>query len=499
MKHTAVFRAISVATITSLSLVAVATASVAAEANLILGVPEDVLTLPAGDGVRDTTTVQLTSNVETTVAVTIRPLGGGATVKTLDPVGLSGELLSASVEIPVNGLPAGRFELVATPTEGPEVFTEFLVGSGDPESISLSLSSNKIYTWSKATPRTTTATVFATDETEREVPFTGSVVAVVGGKTYTANVKSTTGATATAAIPASKLNPGTGRVTAHLKGTSTTVYTSDYSTLHVLQTAVTGVTLKSSVATVFPAKDGYNDTAKITVTPKTTTGKSFAATGKVTITRNGKTVKSWKLTAASAKTLTWDGKVKGKIVPGTYTVKVSLKGPEGGTKTTTKKIKVDKGKLVTKTKTVNLKAKSAMSKTFYRFDYDLLGQCAYDWYKKGDYVCAGLDLFDDPDFSLVAVGKFTVPSDVRSAQKYGGASATVTLGLSRLSGSGEWAYYNGAGGFREGKLKKGKHNLGKLKLPATTKTFDLVIGLHEYSMFAADTFSVKYTYKVMKR
>lgn len=497
MKHTAVFRAISVATITSLALVAAGTAASAApaEATLTIGTA-GVLTLPANDGVRDKTTVTIASDVGTIVELKLRPAGqpDGPIIGSVE---LTDEALTKTFDLAATGLAAGKYDLLATPSAGAPKTTPVTVGSGVATTASIALSAGTIFTWSKATPRSTTATVSAKDETGLTVPFTGTVKAAVGGKTVTANVKSTTDAAAkTSAFAVGKFKPGTGKVTATLKGVGSATASAD-ATLKVLQTAVTKVTLKSSVATVFPAKDKYNDTVKLTVTPKTTTGKAFKSTGKVTITRNGKTVKSWKITSSKAKSVTWNGKVKGKIVPGTYTVKVSLKGPEGATKTTTKKIKVDKGKLVTKKQSVTYKA-GKIFKSFSRYDSSSL--CYTNWAKVNDFRCFAGTAEGPGTLAVLSQGTVTVPKAVVSAQKYGKATAKVTMNVVAKSGYSEWGYdVVKFGGAKGGALKKGKNTGGALKLPATSKKLHLIFGLEEYATLGADTIKVDYTYKVMKR
>ena len=89
--------------------------------------------------------------------------------------------MPGSVTVDVSGLPAGDLEIVATPTVGSVVTTPITVGSGEIADVSLSLSASSILTWTKGTPRSTTATVSATDETGLNVPFNGNVVATVGG------------------------------------------------------------------------------------------------------------------------------------------------------------------------------------------------------------------------------------------------------------------------------------------------------------------------------
>ena len=302
--------------------------------------------------------------------------------------------------------------------------TPITVGSGEIDDVSLSLSASSILTWTKGTPRSTTATVSAKDETGLKVPFTGNVVASVGGKTSTVSVTSTTGAAAKAVFSASKLALGTGTVVATVNGANGSQLISDAAKLKVVQTAVTSVALSAPHSTVYPAHDGYIDSLKFTVTPKTTRTSSFPSTGKVTITRNGKTVKSWTLTSSKVWAATWDGKVDGKIVPGTYSVKVSLKGPEGHTQTATKTVTVDSGKLMTKTKTITYKASSVLKNVDVRQHRQHRRLCDLQRYRR--LLLLGRRALRRRH-RAIGYGSITVPSYVLAAQKYGAPRQPSTL------------------------------------------------------------------------
>ncbi|MGC4175934.1 hypothetical protein [Demequina sp.] len=499
MKYSVHARTIAVAAITSLLAVGVASAGSAEEGELpTLGLTTaSVLTLPDADGVRDTTSVTVSSTLPTDVTAALVPTAGGDPVKVFAPVTLAEGTLSATIDIPVTGLAAGNYDLVATPTTGASVTTPVTVGSGEPATVSLALSAAKIYTWSKATPRSTTATVSAVDETGLAVPFSGTVTAKVGTKTASAAIASTTGAAATATFAVSKFVAGSGTVAATVHGASLVDYSSNVASLKVLSTAVSSVKVARSLATVYPAKDSYRDTVKFTVTPTTTTGTSFASTGTVKITRKGKTVKSWKLTSSAAKSFTWDGKVGGKIVPGTYTVSVSLKGPEGATKTVKSTIKVDSGKLKTKTKTVS-HYPSKVFTTYLDYSASGLGECGYGWSATYDIYCEGYSAYYDDTFSIFSLGSVAIPSEVKSAQKYGSTTAAVALTVPYAYGSGAWGYGDSTSEIsKAGSLKLGTTGLGKFTLAKGASRVYISFGLGEYTDMNITKVKVTYTYKVM--
>lgn len=501
MHRSTIIRSLAAVAAGSLASAGLATVASAddAIATVSLGTTS-VLTLPDSDGIRDTTSLNVTSDVATSVSLAVWSADRTTLIEDLAPVELTTDLLSTDVVIPVTGLTAGTFVVVATPAVGDAVTASLTVGSGEPSAVSAALSATTIFTWSKATPRSFTVTVTAKDETGLPVPFTGSVKTVVGSKTVTSSVKSTTGAAAkTTSVSVTKLVAGTGKVTATVSAlkAGSKKYTSTAKTLKVLTTAVKSVKLSANYTTVYPAKDSYRDTTKITLTPTTTTGKNFTSTGSVKITYKGKTVKSWKITSSKARTFTWDGKYKGKIVPGTYTVTASIKGPQGSTKTTKSTIKVNSGKLKTKTKTVKYKANAVIT-TYEAYDYYYDGACYKNYYKSGDILCDGYDAYDLDSISLIATGKVTVPSVVVSAEKYGSASVKLTTHVTSLYGGAAWSYDTSPYGTTKiGSVQTGSHNLGSLKLPKTSKSVYLTLGLGEYATVSADTITATYTYKVM--
>lgn len=115
-----------------------------------------------------------------------------------------------------------------------------------------------------------------------------------------------------------------------------------------LETKVSSVTL-SSTPEVFPSKDGYKDTASIAVSSQLTTGQRGKITGSIKILLGTKLVKIIPISLSGAKNLKWDGKVNGRIVPGTYNIVANVRGPEGGTIRKATKIKVSPKRLVSTT------------------------------------------------------------------------------------------------------------------------------------------------------
>lgn len=464
------------------------------EAMLSLTTP-GVLTLPSGDGVRDLTTVTVASDIPTTVTLTIVD-AADSVVRSLPTVDLTADSLSAYVDVPVIGLPAGELMLEATPAAGTPASALLQVGSGQAASASLSLSTRTIYTWKKSEARSTVASVTVADETGLKVPFTGSVTAKVGSRTQKVAVVSSTGAVAKATISSAKLAKGTARVSAAViaggeKATSNTV------TLAIKNAAITSTKLSASVTTFYPTKDGYKDSAKLSVVSSSTTGGTLPVTGTVKITSKGKTVKTWKLTSSKKWSASWDGKVKGKVVPGTYSATVSVSGPEGAAKKSTVKLTVKKGKLVSKKSKVTVDANSVLT-SYVDGGYWDYNMCWEDYYTEGDVFCDGDDASDDT-LSVLALGTVKVPSAVVSSQKYGKAKVRLTAKVTSFYGTAAWGYTPvGKDGGRTKLLTgEGKSTAGWLALPATVRKLDVVLGLGEYSFVGIDTFTIEYSYRVL--
>ncbi|WP_062317494.1 hypothetical protein [Demequina maris] len=488
-------RAVAATTTAALALVGIATAASAedAAATLTLG-KASVLTLPAADGVRDSTSVSVASDVATTADVALVPDEGEPLP--LAPVEIADPAFPALVTVPVDGLAAGAYELVVTPAAGDPVVAPMTVGSGDPVDVSLTLSRAKLFTWSGASPRTAVATVSATDETGLKVPFTGKVVAKAGGRTSTVSVSSATGAAVKPTIYASKLAAGTGTVTAKLDG-PTLVGSTASAPITIKKTAITGVSLATSRGDVYPAKDDYRDSVKLTVTPTTSRAASvtFPVTGSVKIKHDGRIVKTWSLTSSEKRSLKWYGKNGGRIVPGTYKVTVTLKGPEGSWRTATKYVKVKAGRLVTVTKKVTHTAASVLT-SYTSHDPQRAGYCEPHHSRAGDVFCRGVASSSAYGFALSTSGTATVPADVASNAKWGRATAKVVADWASIDGSAQWFYgKSSTDTTRFGYVVKGSQSLGDIGLDANTTRLHIRVSLFPDTRVKVNTFTVTYSYR----
>ena len=93
---------------------------------------------------------------------------------------------------------------------------------------------------------------------------------------------------------------------------------------------LTSTTLTLNHTTIYPHPDGYRDSLGIILAKHITgTNGAIVLTGQLTITRAGKTVAAYPITTSTTETYSWSGRVKDKIVAGTYKVTAKTVGPNG--------------------------------------------------------------------------------------------------------------------------------------------------------------------------
>jgi DNA-binding beta-propeller fold protein YncE len=112
------------------------------------------------------------------------------------------------------------------------------------------------------------------------------------------------------------------------------------------------VTLRPSLAELQPVVDGRADTVTIEVRGTTTTGRSMPAKGTLAVVGPAGTLASWPLTTSRWEPFTWDGRVDGVIAAGEYTLRATLKGPQGAIRTATAPLTVTKAHLPYRVRTL---------------------------------------------------------------------------------------------------------------------------------------------------
>ena len=183
------------------------------------------------------------------------------------------------------------------------------------------------------------------------------------------------------------------------------------------KTAVSSISVSRNNSTVFPSKDGYKDSTKITIRVNSTFGADRALKlkkgSKVTIKRGSKVIKSWTISSSGAKSFTWNGKDGSKIVPGKYKVTVQASGPEGSkSKSTT--ISVSKKKLVSVKKTTQYKG-SKFLKYYQSFDSTA---CTIN-------SGTGEAIIDTWSLAAFCYGSVSLPKDAK--HEYGAISVSAAL------------------------------------------------------------------------
>jgi hypothetical protein len=140
------------------------------------------------------------------------------------------------------------------------------------------------------------------------------------------------------------VKPGCLRGKATLSATLTlpdgTVLKSSGVGVNLAATAVKHISTTRNHTTIYPVKDGYRDSASVKVKTATTTGTTIKVAGAAVLKKGDKIVKTWHWTTSKDHTLTWNGRVAGKVKAGTYTLSIREKGAEGPTVSTKTSINV---------------------------------------------------------------------------------------------------------------------------------------------------------------
>lgn len=315
---------------TRLHIAAVRTAP---RSGLSVALPDSpVLTLPTGDGFRDSLPaivvarsagridlLAVASDTSVVVARRVRLLRSGSTY-------------SARIRVPVRPLRRGTWTIRVRRSDahavGATAPTPLRVGSGAVTSVVVVPGTRTLYPYRDGYRDALTASVRALDETGTVLPAVGDLRLSSGGRSTIAEVRG----------PATRLSsaglaPGRATLRASMTGPSGIARRSGPIRITLKPTGITAVALVTSAAVVEPVVDDRADTVAITVSGTTTIGKPVTIAGSITITGSGGTAKRWTFASPGRRTVVWDGRVAGRIVPGTYTVAVSMRGPEGTART----------------------------------------------------------------------------------------------------------------------------------------------------------------------
>ena len=483
--------AMSTTTLVAALVAGSATAALAADDDFTV-TASGLLTLPAGDDFNDSVEVSISSATAATVNVSVVEAPSGTVIPVATDVELTATAdgFGKSVELSVDGIAAGTHELLVERSDDATSSgsTELVVGSGIAVNNLFLISRTSVFPYVDGYRDTSEGSVVALDETGMELPITGSVKLTVGSKSATAAFDGDNHVT----VPVGKVGLGSGKVAATFVDPAGTVYTPAAESITLRATELTKAKL-SVPTSVYPKKDTYRDTAKITLSATSSTGESLRTKGTVTVSLKGKTVKTWTVGTSAKKTLTWNGLNKNKVKTGKYTVTYSTVGPQGKRVKTTASVTVSDKKLVLRTTSEWKKANKVLRKYVPLDSY----QQGYCMTSKGRVGCVGYDLYADANYSLVVTGDTSVPSAVRNSAKYRTPKVRVSIDVDSLSGKGAWAYGSSKAS-KQASLRKGAKNIGWLGLTDNPKKVAVTVGLAENSTFVASRVRVEYRYYLLK-
>lgn len=325
-------------------LLGTAPASAAVDRALTVGLTgSDVLTLPADDGLRDATTVWISGAAGGAIDLVATPRGRGHAVRLAEDVPLRHRVLDwrRTIRVPISALGLGTWTVTARRVEDHAVraHVRLRVGSGVAVAAALTPSQRTLYPFPDGVLDAVDVAVAATDETGTDLPVSGRMRVDTPGRDRRRALDG-----GTASLPVVGLPIGPARLTATVRGPAGRAVSTSTS-LVLAPTGAGTMRLATSSDTVQPVVDGLLDGVALTVGGTAVASSPAAVTGTLTITRGGAVVRRWQVPDGTARTVTWDGRVGGAVVPGAYTATLTLRGPEGPPSTRTRSILVSRDHL----------------------------------------------------------------------------------------------------------------------------------------------------------
>ena len=295
-------------------------------------VESPVLTLPAKDGLRDSTRIRVRSG--TKGAVDVLAVSGKKVVHLGDAVTLAKARtgFARSVRVPVSALKPGgwsiRVRRADDRTIRARVVPALLVGTGTPVHVLLRPAARTLRPWRDGVLDAAVAAVTATDETGTAIPIRGTVRLQAGPKHRIRPLDAAGGVE----IPATGLPLGRASLTAEVTGPAGKAVTRT-APLTLAPTGVGRLRIARSSDTVQPVVDGLLDSVLLSTSGAAVADSPAAVSGSLTLALGATVVKRFAVRDGTARTFGWDGRTDGVIVPGTYTATLSLRGPDGPART----------------------------------------------------------------------------------------------------------------------------------------------------------------------
>ncbi|RIX26542.1 hypothetical protein [Amnibacterium setariae] len=259
-----------------------------------------------------------------------------------------------------------------------------------------------------------------------------------------------------------------------------------------LVAAITGLSVRRSLPTVYPVRDGYRDAVVFTVRPTVAGPRSARVTGTARLARAGRTAKSWTLHAGDNR-LTWNGRTSRGVQPGRYTLTVAARGPQGAARTVRSSVVVSPKRLVTRTATTTRTAAAVLTRWQ---SYDGTGDAGQCGSLIDDVLCRTGTAVDGAPYAAVVGGSVSVPKAVRAATALGRPELRVAVQASRLDGRATLAYGVGSGhttrtaarGTTTGKTIRWSGN------PASASVF---VGVGDATSIALHRFVLTFRYRAL--
>ena len=302
-----------------------------------------LLTLPAADHLRDSTRIRIRSAASG--RVDLLAIAGTRTVHLADALQLKRATAgwSRTETVSVRELGAGTWTVRARRSADHAVRARaaapLTVGSGEPVHVLVHPAHRTAYPYPDGVLDAIDTTVTVTDETGTALPFTGRLKLDTTSRDRTATL-SRTGA---ARIAVTGLPLGAAHLVATVTAPAGATTRTTAVTLAPTGAGQAHVALSSD--TVQPVVDGLLDAVTFTTSGAAVAGSPAAVAGTLIVAGDTAVARRWAVKDGTVRAFTWDGRIGGVIVPGTYTATLWLKGPEGQASTTTKTVLVTKDHL----------------------------------------------------------------------------------------------------------------------------------------------------------
>jgi hypothetical protein len=263
--------------------------------------------------------------------------------------------------------------------------------------------------------------------------------------------------------------------------------------------AVRSVSVKRSVARVFPVHDGFRDSVTFRIGGSTTTGKAVPTTGTAVLKRGTHLVRTWRLSSSSTK-VTWNGRDHGKVVVGRYTLTVSQQGQTGSKHRASTTVTVDKRSLHAHSRTRHYSATSVLSGHFYDYSVSGFGECHRNQYElfgdrvSGAVFCESYSARDDT-WSIKVPGSVAIPAAVRHATSYARPSVTVRQ-QSKVEANDAYMHLSAGSNATTGRVYSGSDS-HSLRWSGNPSRLGISFWLGTYTYAGVRSYTVTWHYKTL--